>query len=384
MSHPLKLVAVSDSTARQGTAVEALPVEAAHCKPSLITLPHPEGSRSVRASALVFEDPASVSLLQRIQRIAPSEANVLIIGDTGTGKELIARHVHALSQRRDGPFAAVNCGALSETLAEGELFGHEKGAFTSACRAKTGWFETANGGTLFLDEIGDLSLNIQVKLLRVLQEREVVRVGSCTPIPINVRLIAATNVRLEEAVLAGNFREDLFYRLQVVRLALAPLRERPGDILPLVHYFVDQYSQRLGLGQITIPLATEAKLLAHAWPGNIRELENAIHHGLLVTQNGVLRPEDVHLFSFLSTRAVEVEEAPPRETSQAVAQIEKALQTLFGENHDARFEHIEGIVLQAAYEYCHRNQVQAARLLGISRNVIRARLIKQGIISALK
>ncbi|MEF0848148.1 sigma-54 factor interaction domain-containing protein, partial [Pseudomonas aeruginosa] len=161
----------------------------------------------------VFNDPRSRELLERIERLAPSEANALVIGETGTGKELVARHIHALSGRSGGPFVAVNCGAFAESLVESELFGHEKGAFTGALQSKAGWFEAANGGTLFLDEIGDLPPSIQVKLLRVLQEREVVRLGSRRPIPIDVRLVAATNVDLADAVVAGHFREDLFYRL---------------------------------------------------------------------------------------------------------------------------------------------------------------------------
>jgi hypothetical protein len=191
-------------------------------------------------------------LLAHLQQVAPSEASVLIIGETGTGKELVARHIHNLSARRNRPFVAVNCGAFSESLVEAELFGHEKGAFTGALSAKAGWFEEADGGTLFLDEIGDLPMAIQVKLLRVLQEREVVRLGSRKSIPIDVRVLAATNVQLEKAINAGHFREDLYYRLNVVSLELSPLRERPGDILPLTRHFIEAYSQRLGYGRITI------------------------------------------------------------------------------------------------------------------------------------
>ncbi|MBS0370192.1 MAG: sigma-54-dependent Fis family transcriptional regulator [Proteobacteria bacterium] len=349
----------------------------------LLTMPNPEVlSKSIRATAQVFEDPKSKALLARIELVAPSEANVLIIGDTGTGKELIARHVHALSARRNGPFVAVNCGAFSETLVESELFGHEKGAFTGAFSSKAGWFEAANEGTLFLDEIGDLPLSIQVKLLRVLQEREVVRLGARRPVPINVRLIAATNVRLEEAVKAGHFREDLFYRLRVVHLELHPLRERPGDILPLARHFVNQYRRRLGYGEVTIRADTEQKLCQHDWPGNIRELENVIHHGLLIAKNAVLRPEDLYLSTLKLDRDVEpVVEAA---AEQAVDQLEKALLALFEECHEDLFDKIEEVVMRTAYQYCHCNQVQAARLLGVSRNVIRARLIKIGAISALK
>lgn len=349
----------------------------------LLTMPNPEVlTKSIRATAQVFEDLRSKELLARIELVAPSEANVLIIGDTGTGKELIARHVHALSVRRNGPFVAVNCGAFSETLVESELFGHEKGAFTGAFSSKAGWFEAANEGTLFLDEIGDLPLSIQVKLLRVLQEREVVRLGARKPVPINVRLIAATNVRLEEAVQAGHFREDLFYRLRVVHLELLPLRERPGDILPLARHFVNQYRRRLGYGEVTIAPETEQKLRQHSWPGNIRELENVIHHGLLIARNAVLRPEDLYLSS-LSLRP-EAKAAPEDSQEDALTALERALLTLFEDCHGDLFEKIEEVVMRTAYQYCHCNQVQAAKLLGVSRNVIRARLIRIGAISALK
>jgi sigma-54-specific transcriptional regulator len=180
----------------------------------VLTLPDAAArSLTVRAKALVFHDPRSQALLQRIRQLAPSDATVLIVGETGTGKEIVARHVHQLSARAPQPFVAVNCGAFSETLVESELFGHERGAFTGATASKPGWFEAAQGGTLFLDEIGDLPPAVQVKLLRVLQEREVVRLGSRQPVPIDVRLLAATNVDLQQAVLAGRFREDLYYRL---------------------------------------------------------------------------------------------------------------------------------------------------------------------------
>src|SRR3984893_107376 len=232
----------------------------------------------MRASVLVFEDPSSQALLEQIRLIAPSGANALIVGETGTGKEIIASHIHALSARSQGPFVALNCGAFSEHLVESELFGHERGAFTGAISSKPGWFEVAHGGTLFLDEIGDLPLTLQVKLLRVLQERQVVRVGSRKPIDIDVRMVAATNVNLENQVNSGRFREDLYYRLNVAKLLLAPLRERPRDIPVLVEHFLRIYSERLGLKNIQIsPEAVVTLIRGHSRPGNIRELENVIH-----------------------------------------------------------------------------------------------------------
>jgi sigma-54-specific transcriptional regulator len=249
----------------------------------VLTFDNPDDyTLSIRASALVLSDPKSRALHGRLRQIAPSDATVLIIGATGTGKELVAREVHRLSHRAKRPFLAINCGALSESLLESELFGHEKGAFTGAISQKPGWFEAADGGTLFLDEVGDLPLSAQVKLLRVLQEQEVTRVGGRKSIPVNIRLIAATNVPLADAVRAGRFREDLFYRLNVAPVSLPPLRDRPGDILPLSDYFLDKYSRRLELGEVTLSPQAETKLERYHWPGNIRELENVIHHALLI------------------------------------------------------------------------------------------------------
>lgn len=349
---------------------------------NLLTLPNSQLlTKSIRATAQVFEDPKSIALLARIKMIAPSDANVLIIGETGTGKELIARHVHELSTRKNKPFVAVNCGAFTESLVESELFGHEKGAFTGAFSSKAGWFEAANGGTLFLDEIGDLPLSIQVKLLRVLQEREVVRLGARKSTPIDVRLVAATNVRLEEAVLAGHFREDLFYRLRVAHLELPTLRNRPGDILPLAEYFVAEYRRRLGYGEIKLDEQAKNKLVQHSWPGNIRELENVIHHSLLICKNNIVRSEDLQLSSIqLHRQREEGAKGYGSETNS----LNDALHQLFESGPDNLYEHFEDTIVKAAYSYCHNNQVQTAKLLGISRNVIRAKLIKMGAINALR
>jgi len=337
---------------------------------------------------MVFKDPRSLELLNRIERLAPSEANALIMGETGTGKELVARHIHNLSRRSAEPFVAVNCGSFPESLVESELFGHEKGAFTGATSSKAGWFEAAKGGTLFLDEIGDLPLNMQVKLLRVLQEREVVRLGSRTAIPINVRLVAATNVNLADAVVAGHFREDLFYRLHVATIRLPPLRERFGDILPLAQFFIEEHCQRLGYKRATLSPEGERKLLAHSWPGNIRELENAIHHALLVCRNERVQPEDLQLVDM--RHAGVRQESPPALSASSHAlghhesttlDLETALTALFEENLPNLYEHIEETVFRAAYRFCHGNQLQTGRVLGISRNIVRARLEKIGEIA---
>ena len=348
----------------------------------LLTLPpSPALATSIRATAQVFEDPRSQALLAHIEQVAPSDASVLIIGETGTGKELVARHIHNLSSRRHQPFVAVNCGAFSESLVEAELFGQEKGAFTGALTAKAGWFEEANGGTLFLDEIGDLPLAIQVKLLRVLQEREVVRLGSRKSTPINVRVLAATNVQLERAINAGHFREDLFYRLNVVNLALSTLRERPGDIMPLSRHFIEVYSQRLGCGPIQISADAEHKLRTYCWPGNIRELENVIHHTLLICRNSVIQSSDLRLSNLRLERQ---EDSAPAVDDSTEALLSRAFQRLFEEQAGALHDKVEDALLRAAYRFSHCNQVHTAQLLGLSRNVVRARLIKIGELAVNK
>lgn len=325
-----------------------------------------------RATALVFEDPQSQQLLDRLRRVAPSNASIVITGETGTGKELAARYVHDESTRSAGPFVAVNCAAFSESLVESELFGHERGAFTGAVSTKAGWFEAAHGGTLFLDEIGDLPLAMQVKLLRVLQEREVVRVGSRQPIPIDVRLIAATNVNLEEAVEAGRFRSDLYYRINVAALRLLPLRERTGDILPLADHFLRLYCSRIGCTSVTFTAEARALLLSYPWPGNIRELENTIHHALLVCHDDVIRPLDLHL-------------APLQPKGGATLPVitspfENLLVDLFEQNAPNLFDSLTETIVRSAYRYCKQNQVQTARLLGVSRNILRSQLKHFGLI----
>jgi sigma-54-specific transcriptional regulator len=342
----------------------------------ILTLPNPDArALTVRAKALLFEDPRSQALLHRIRQIAPSDATVLVIGETGTGKEIVARHLHELSGRAQQPFLAVNCGAFSETLVESELFGHERGAFTGAIGAKPGWFEAAQGGTLFLDEIGDLPSAVQVKLLRVLQEREVVRLGSRQSIPIDVRLVAATNVDLEKAVAAGRFREDLYYRLKVAELSLPALRDRPGDILPLAGYFLTLYGQRLGAGATSLTPEAAQRLLAHAWPGNIRELENVIHSALLVSQGDHISAESLHI---RATTTPAVTTTASATATDPAAALKAALLSLFDQNLPHLHAQVEEILMRTAFDYCHRNQLQTARLLGISRNIVRARLIQIG------
>ncbi len=326
------------------------------------------------ARAVVFTSPESQSVREHIERVAPTDATVLIQGETGTGKELVARRIHELSGRR-GPFVAVNCGALTQSLADSELFGHQAGSFTGANESRAGWFEAANKGTLLLDEVGDLPLSLQVKLLRVLQENEVVPVGARKPVPLDVRFVAASNVELADAVAAGNFRPDLFYRLNVVDIRLPPLRERPADILPLVEHFLQLYARRL---QIPVPDVTpQARnaLLHYAWPGNIRELENVIHVALLIATDRVIRPEHLRLSSVLTPSGAE-DLRPPLEV------IGKQLDRLFAAPPTRLYQQLEELVIRRAFGYSGENQVQTARLLGMSRNILRTLLKRVGLIAS--
>ncbi len=380
----------------------------------LLTLPESSSAPlSIRAKALVFHDPGSLRLLGDVERIARSDATVLVMGETGTGKELIARHIHHISGRR-GPFVPVNCGAFSESLIDAELFGHESGAFTGASQARSGWFEAANGGTLFLDEIGDLPMALQVKLLRVLQERQVVRLGSRKAIPLDVRLVAATNIDLARAVEAQHFRADLYYRLSVASVRLPPLRERPADIVPLARHFVNVYRTRLSLDEVALSEAAQSALLNYGWPGNIRELENVIHFALIVCRDNTIRAEDIKLVPLLGSpqpaqiglvqgglggasdrpaqhagRAFDASApaaAKPEPLEQDAAQdalvlLDQALQALMAQSHEDLFELVESALVHAAFAHAGQNQVRAAKVLGITRNMLRTQLQRHGLLS---
>lgn len=321
-----------------------------------------------RARALVFSDPRSRALLPLIERTAPSDASVLILGETGTGKELVARYVHSLSDRAHAPFVAVNCGAFSESLIEGELFGYEKGAFTGANMARPGWFEAANGGTLFLDELGDLAPSLQVKLLRVLQEREVVRLGSRKAVPLDVRVIAATNVGLQKAMSEGRFRADLFYRLQVVSIPLLPLRERRADILPLARHFLEIYGAKRSGTPLEFSAAAEEALFQHGWPGNIRELENAVQRATLICEDGRIKPVDLGLAPITD----------PAEPGSEPASLEDAVRTIVGPllngAHEAVLDRLVAATVIEAFHQSNGSQTRTAEVLGVTRNVVRTHL----------
>jgi len=302
--------------------------------------------------AVVAESEASRKLLELVRRVAPSRASVLIQGESGTGKELVARLLHYWSDRVGHPFVAVNCKAFAEGVLESELFGHEKGAFTGAIAARPGCFERAAGGTLFLDEIGEIGADFQAKLLRVLQDGELLPVGGTRSRRVDVRVVTATNRSLRDEIAAGRFRDDLFYRLNVIPMQLAPLRERREDILPLARHFLARHAAESGRRLALTPEAEEA-LAGHGWPGNVRELENAIERAVVLAHGERILPEDL-----LLEQGGPGGEAPPEGTLQdsldraAAARIRSALEAARG------------------------NRAEAARTLGIDRTTL-YRLMKR-------
>jgi len=291
-------------------------------------------------------------VLDLAERVAPYDSCVLITGDSGVGKEVLARHIHRLSPRADGPFVAINCGALPETLLESELFGHKAGAFTGATGDHAGLFEEANKGTILLDEIGDVSPAMQLKLLRVLQEHEVRRVGEARSRKIDVRVLAATNRNLPETIASGKFREDLFYRLAVVEVRVPPLRERREDILPLARVFVQRLARKLKKPGLRLDATCLDVLQAYAWPGNVRELENAIERAAVLSRDEVILPE------YLPPHIVHSRAAPGATGPAALRTLDQAEQ-----------DHISSVL-----EFTRGNRTRAAEILGISHTTLWRRL----------
>ena len=253
------------------------------------------GSNGKNGGQLIAESPAIQTVLSRCTRVASTDATVLLTGESGVGKDVFAREVHKRSPRAAKPYVAINCAAIPETLLESILFGYERGAFTGAVKQQEGKFEQANGGTIFLDEIGEMPLELQAKLLRVLQDKVVERIGANKSVEIDLRIIAATNRDLPARVAAGQFREDLYYRLAVFPIAIPPLRERIEDLLPLARYFVAKYAPTMGHAKATLSQAACERIVAYSWPGNVRELENAIQRALLLSDSGVIGPAELEL-----------------------------------------------------------------------------------------
>jgi transcriptional regulator with PAS, ATPase and Fis domain len=324
-------------------------------------------------SGIIGQSAAMREVFRLTRLVAPTPASVLLVGETGTGKEMLARAIHRLSPRADGPYVRVNCGALAESLLESELFGHVKGAFTGAIDNKTGRFEAAHGGTLFLDEISSMSAKLQVKLLRVLQEKEFERVGESRTIRVDTRVLAATNQDLEDEIAAGRFREDLYYRLNVVPVYLPPLRDRRDDIPALSLFFLDRHSQQHRREAPTLTSGVLQVLQAHDWPGNVRELENCMERALVLSQGGPLTPD------FLAPpgrpplrRALLAGGQTTGDLPALIAQLVRlGIQTLPAETlHDRLVGAVERALIEEVLRRCSGIQVKAARWLGINRNTL--------------
>lgn len=322
---------------------------------------------------IIGSSPAMLDVLGTIAQVATSRATCLILGETGCGKELIAKAIHYNSPRKDKPLIRVNCGALSPQLLESELFGHMKGAFTGALRDKIGRFEAADGGTIFLDEVGTLDPQLQVKLLRVLQEREFERVGDHRTVKVDCRVIAATNLNLENEVRAGTFREDLFYRLNVVTVLLPPLRSRREDIPSLVDHFLQQYNKENARNVHTISRDVMTTLLRYPWPGNVRELENAIERAVVLSNGDELTlellPLQVRMFAE-QTRGEVADESIEALCCKLAEHAVKQLQVYDGQVYDMVIGEVERHLIRESLNYCGGVKLRAADFLGINRNTL--------------
>jgi DNA-binding NtrC family response regulator len=311
---------------------------------------------SGESHALVVRDPAMAATVRRAEQVAASEASVLLAGESGTGKEVLARHIHRRSRRSGGPFIALNCAAIPDNLLESELFGHEKGAFSGAVARRVGKFESADGGTLLLDEISEMEVRLQAKLLRALQEREIDRLGGGAPVKVNVRILATTNRDLLAEVQRGTFREDLYFRLNVVSLRVPPLRERPGDVAALAEHFARRYAEVNGLPYRPLSRHALARLGSHGWRGNVRELENTIHRAVLLAEGDEIGIE-----------AIELGPAGPGQHASAQA---GGVASLVGRT----MEDVERDLILETLGHTLGNRTHAATILGISIRALRNKL----------
>ena len=314
------------------------------------------------AQSFIFASPVMGKVIAMADQIAPSDASVMITGESGTGKEVIARYIHKKSKRSGNTMISVNCAAIPENLLESELFGHEKGAFTGAVGRRIGKFEEADGGTILLDEISEMDMRLQSKLLRVLQEREVDRIGGNKPVKVNIRVLATSNRNMQEEVKKGTFREDLYFRLNVITLTMPSLRERQPDIKPLAEYFIEKYSKANGIPARKLSDAALAKLTAYHWPGNVRELENSMHRTILLATGNIIEPDAIMLQGMIEPAAplTLATNNPPVATSNQ----------LVGRTVDS----VEQELILDTLNYCLGNRTHAANILGISIRTLRNKL----------
>lgn len=343
-----------------------------------------EFNRELVGGEVIGRSPAIQEVYKLVGRVVTNDATVLLVGESGTGKDLIARAIHFKSPRWRSPFVAVNCSAIPQGLMESELFGHERGSFTGATERRAGKFELAGAGTVFLDEIGDLPLELQPKLLRVLQEREFSRVGGAETIKLGARVIAATNHDLEELVASRQFREDLYFRLRVIPLYLPPLRERREDIPELTDYFVSKAVREMGARVTSVSAEARAALLTYDWPGNVRELENTVLRAALLAPGNTIRADDLAL----SRGASPVRPAAPADggtlTDLIANRIAQWLETSSGDEprdlYQKMVAEIERPLIELALKRASGNQVRAARMLGLNRNTLRKKIVDHKIV----
>ena len=328
---------------------------------------------------VIGPSPKMTELMSFVRKVAASEATTILIqGESGTGKDLIAKAIHYESSRQEKPFVAINCSAIPETLMEPELFGHERGAFTDAKQMKKGLFEMADGGTLFLDEIGELSPLLQAKLLRVLEDQVIRRVGGVRDMQVDVRVIAASNRDLEKAVRENQFRQDLYYRLAIIAIFIPPLRDRKEDILPLVDFFIDRYNRKFKKSVRGISDDTRRLLITHNWPGNVRELKNSIERAMILEEELLLRPAYFPFSVADPTGLTAFERTSPGDGKQQLANG-RTLPRLYIPEGGTSLEEVERSMVELAMRQANSNQTHAARLLDISRDALRYKLKKFGL-----
>ncbi|HEY1577802.1 MAG TPA: sigma-54 dependent transcriptional regulator [Terracidiphilus sp.] len=344
--------------------------------------PRTKSRSGVGFESIVSVSPKMTELMNFVKKVASCEASTILIeGESGTGKDLIAKALHYESSRHDKPFVAINCSAIPETLIEAELFGHEKGAFTDAKQMKKGLFEVADGGTLFLDEIGELSPVLQAKLLRVLEDQVIRRIGGIRDIQVDVRVIAASNRDLEKAVREGQFRQDLFYRLAIIAIFIPPLRDRKEDILPLVDFFIDRYNRRFKKSIRGITDETRNLILGHNWPGNVRELKNTIERGMILEEESWLRSIYLPFSVGESGGRTVFERTSPPDGGRKLPNG-RALPRLYIPEGGTSLEEVEHSMVELAMNQANGNQTNAARLLDISRDALRYKLKKFALVPA--
>jgi len=362
---PVVACGIGNDTATAVAAIKAGAKEYVPLPPSVELIAAVLAAVAEENHTIVYKDPAMAEVLKLADQVAPSEASVLIVGASGTGKELLARHLHAKSRRAKKRFVAVNCAAIPENLLESELFGHERGAFTGAVARRIGKFEEANEGTLLLDEISEMAPSLQAKMLRAIQEREIDRVGGTSPVKIDVRIVATSNRNLEQEIIAGNFREDLYYRLNVITLEVPPLRERRQDIPVLASHFINKYAEANGVD--LRPLSDEALqlLMDYAWPGNVRELENTLHRAVLLASG-----DDIGLEAILLTGA-SLSSGAARAAGEMSHRGDGAgASELVGR----KVSDVERDLIIDTVQHCLGNRTHAATILGISIRTLRNKL----------